>query len=64
MDYDLLLGRMSERCAELEEERDEARLVALEAQRNVSKYENVRLISSTDVEVSDVKLGGGSYGGK
>ena len=59
-----LLGRMSERCAQLEEERDEARLVAQEAQRNLSKYENVRLISSTDVEVSDVKLGGGSYGGK
>ena len=51
-------------CAQLEEERDQARLVAQEAQRNSRKDEHVRLISSTDVEVSDVKLGGGSYGGK
>ena len=62
-DYDLLLGRMSERCAQLEQERDEARLVAQEAQRNLSQYENVHQISSTDINISDVKLGGGSHGG-
>ena len=64
MDYDPLLGRMSEHCAQLEQERDEARLVAQEAQRNLSQYENVHQISSTDIKISDVKLGGGSYGGK
>ena len=55
---------MSEHCAQLEQERDEARLVAQEAQRNLSQYENVHQISSTDIAISDVKLGGGSYGGK
>ena len=67
MDYDLLLGRISEdnarRCAQLEQERDEARLVAQESQRNLSQYENVHQISSTDINMSDIKLGGGSYGG-
>ncbi|XP_065841159.1 serine/threonine-protein kinase TNNI3K-like isoform X2 [Oscarella lobularis] len=53
---------LNERCAQLEEERDEARLVAQEAQRNLSKYESVPLISSADVDVQDVKLGGGSHG--
>ncbi|XP_065845347.1 uncharacterized protein [Oscarella lobularis] len=52
----------SERCTQLEQERDEARLVAQEAQQNMSQYENVRQISSTDINISDVKLGGGSYG--
>ena len=50
-------------CEQLEEERDAARLVSDEAQRNLSKYEDVLKISSTDVHISDVKLGGGSYGG-
>ena len=54
---------MSEHCAQLEQERDEARLVAQEAQRNLSQYENVYQISSADIDISDVKLGGGSYGG-
>ena len=64
-DYDsFLLGMTSERCTQLEQERDEARLVAQEAQQNMSQYENVRQISSTDINISDVKLGGGSYGGK
>ncbi|XP_065845457.1 probable serine/threonine-protein kinase DDB_G0281745 isoform X2 [Oscarella lobularis] len=56
------LRRMSEHCAQLEQERDEARLVAQEAQRNLSQYENVYQISSADIDISDVKLGGGSYG--
>ncbi|XP_065845449.1 probable serine/threonine-protein kinase DDB_G0267514 isoform X2 [Oscarella lobularis] len=56
------IRRMSEHCAQLEQERDEARLVAQEAQRNLSQYENVHQISSTDIAISDVKLGGGSYG--
>ena len=64
VDYDLLLGMTSERCTQLEQERDEARLLAKEAQRNLSQYENVHQISSTDIKISDVKLGGGSYGGK
>ena len=63
-DNDLFLGRMSERSAQLEQERDEARLVAQEAQRNLSQYESVHQFSSPDVIISDVKLGGGSHGGK
>ena len=51
---------MSEQCFELKKERDEARLVSEEAQRNLSQYEALRQISSTDIEISDVKLGGGS----
>ena len=55
---------MSERCAQLEQQLNAEQLVSAEAQRNLSKYEDVFKICSTDVEVSDVKLGGGSYGGK
>ena len=54
---------MSQHYAQLEQERDEARLVAQEAQQNLSQYEKVCRISSTDIKISDVKLGGGSYGG-
>ena len=61
--YDPSLGRSSERCAQLERQLDAERLVSEEAQRNLSRYEDVLKISSTDVEVGDVKLGGGSYGG-
>ena len=64
MDYDLFLGRMSERCTQLERQLNAEKLVSAEAQRNLSKYEDVLKISSSDVEVNDVKLGGGSYGGK
>ncbi|XP_065845294.1 uncharacterized protein [Oscarella lobularis] len=56
------IRRMSERSAQLEQERDEARLVAQEAQRNLSQYESVHQFSSPDVIISDVKLGGGSHG--
>ncbi|XP_065836960.1 uncharacterized protein [Oscarella lobularis] len=56
------LRRSSERCAQLERQLDAERLVSEEAQRNLSRYEDVLKISSTDVEVGDVKLGGGSYG--
>ncbi|XP_065845344.1 ubiquitin carboxyl-terminal hydrolase 15-like [Oscarella lobularis] len=51
-----------ERCSRLEQERDETRLVAEEAQRNVSIYEDVLKVPATEVEMSDVKLGGGAYG--
>ncbi|XP_065845063.1 uncharacterized protein [Oscarella lobularis] len=54
--------RVSERCNQLEQERDALHLVSEEAQRNLSKYEEVLKISSDDIEMSDVKLGGGSYG--
>ena len=55
---------MTERCVQLEQERNEARLVAEEEQRNSRKYKDAWRISSTDIEIGDVKLGGGSYGGK
>ena len=64
MDYVLLLGMTSERCTQLERQLNAEKLVSAEAQRNLSKYEDALKISSTDVEVSDVKLGRGSYGGK
>ncbi|XP_065845061.1 serine/threonine-protein kinase TNNI3K-like isoform X2 [Oscarella lobularis] len=54
--------RTSERCAQLKRELDATKLVSEEAQRNLSKYEDVLKISSADVQMSDVKLGGGSYG--
>ena len=67
MDYDLLLGRLSEenarRCAQLEQERDEARLLTAELQASLSKYEDVLKIPSIDVQISGLKLGGGAFGG-
>ena len=62
--HTLLGDRVSERCNQLEQERDALHLVSEEAQRNLSKYEEVLKISSDDIEMSDVKLGGGSYGGR
>ncbi|XP_065845260.1 uncharacterized protein [Oscarella lobularis] len=56
------LERMTERCVQLEQERNEARLVAEEEKRNSRKYKDAWRISSTDIEIGDVKLGGGSYG--
>ncbi|XP_065844959.1 serine/threonine-protein kinase TNNI3K-like isoform X2 [Oscarella lobularis] len=50
------------RCTQLEQEREEACLLAEEAQRNLSKYEEVFKISPDEVNMSDIKLGGGSYG--
>ncbi|XP_065845535.1 serine/threonine-protein kinase TNNI3K-like isoform X2 [Oscarella lobularis] len=49
-------------CSQLRQERDEARLVAEEAQRNLSKYEEIVKVPSTEIEQSGIKLGGGAYG--
>ena len=57
------LAEAEERCSQLEQEGDETRLVAEEAQRNLSIYEEVLKVPATEVEMSDVKLGGGAYGG-
>ncbi|XP_065845176.1 ankyrin repeat domain-containing protein 17-like isoform X3 [Oscarella lobularis] len=61
--------QMARECSQLKQERDEAkqeydeaRLVAEEAQKNLSKYEEILKVPSTEIEQSGIKLGGGAYG--
>ena len=49
---------------EAKQERNEARFVAEEAQKNLSKYEEILKVPSAEIEQSGIKLGGGAYGGE
>ncbi|XP_065843823.1 serine/threonine-protein kinase TNNI3K-like isoform X2 [Oscarella lobularis] len=56
------LAESTRECSRLKQERDEARLVAEEAQKTLSKYEEILKVPSTEIEQSGIQLGGGAYG--